>query len=288
MVWEQVQYPRITQPVGDPSDWVEPDWYPAWQQEVQIPVLPISYLENIKAVTFIGDPNDFVAPEQIIGWESPTNQPLEQPIELRYIYPSITEQIEPADFVGPFDIFGWEPPTNQPLEQPAEIRHHYKSVFQQIEIGDFIEPTFHPAWEQPPQIPVLPVSQLNAYPYLFIEIEPADVVVPFDIFGWDVPTSQPLEQPAEYIYRLESVFNIDFEPIISTPDTVNFIGWNPPTNQPTYPIEYRYLISLYEKPLESADFVSIAEFPIIIQEVKLIRPDIYGNIIEVTIFNNPT
>ena len=31
MEWGVVQYPGLLQPVGDPSNWVEPVWFEAWQ-----------------------------------------------------------------------------------------------------------------------------------------------------------------------------------------------------------------------------------------------------------------
>ena len=80
MVWEQLQYPRITQPVGDPSDWIESTFYPSWQQETQISVLLEDYSATIEAVTFLGNPSDFIEVPQILGWEPSTNQPLEQPL----------------------------------------------------------------------------------------------------------------------------------------------------------------------------------------------------------------
>ena len=33
MEWGVVQYPGVTMPVGDPSDWVEPAYYEAWQNQ---------------------------------------------------------------------------------------------------------------------------------------------------------------------------------------------------------------------------------------------------------------
>jgi len=33
MEWGVVQYPGVAQPVGDPSDWVEPAYYEAWQNQ---------------------------------------------------------------------------------------------------------------------------------------------------------------------------------------------------------------------------------------------------------------
>lgn len=136
--WELLQYPARTEPVGTTADWVEPVWFPQWQQPIDQPVLDPEYRHTLPSLFFAGDPSGFTVPATVpdFGWFRPADEPT-LPAEYRYLIPSV-----------------FAPPLEELVSTDSGV--------------------FFEAWVQPTQQPVLPVEYRYTIPYLFVQIEPDD------------------------------------------------------------------------------------------------------------------
>ena len=258
MVWNQIQYPAKTEPVGDPADFVEPVFFDGWNQAINQPVRPVEYRHTLPSLFLQGEPDDFEVAFDEFGWEQSIAQPVRS-VEYSYLLPAVFYRGDPADFVEPevFDTFGWEQPTQQPLVLPVEDRYTHPSTFLELEPDTLVEPAFLDHWQQPTNQPVLPVEYRYLLPSLFLQGEPDDFVAPFDTFGWERGTEQPLELPPEYRYLLPYIFNPDYEPLISTSSGVFFEAWIQPISQPTYFVEYRYWLPSHFAQIDPDDFAAV-------------------------------
>ena len=198
-----VQYQAKAQPVGDPSDWVEPVFFDGWWVEAD-PVRWELPLANVgPSVFFAGDPDGFTA----------------------------------ADF----STFGWEQPTQQPVDLGPETRFTMPSVFFEGEPSDFVEPVFFDAWNRQPEQPrvagIPPITEA-----VFHIVADEDFAAEFSTFGWERPTELPRWELVDYSQAHQWAFAPDYESIISTPDLVDFVGWNPITQQAPIPEDLRFTI----------------------------------------------
>lgn len=141
MVWYQVQYPAKTEPVGDPSVFIEPVFFEAWNQPIQQPVIAKEFRFLIPSTFFVGEPDDFAVAVPDFGWFRPLGEPVRR-IEYRYTLPSHfpipwEEIISTDDGVN---FAAWVQAITQPV-LPIEFRYTFPSVFSQIEPGDFVTTT---------------------------------------------------------------------------------------------------------------------------------------------------
>ena len=136
--WQQVQYPQKSfLPEGDPSEWFDPAWMAAIDQEDHqtqvMPVLPIEYVYWLPYLFFQDEPNNQVNPVYFEAWQN-------QPTTLMPVYPS-------EDLYGP--------------------RHAFPSFFFEQEPSYF--EGFPEAWQNQPTtlMPIYPSEALYASPHLW-------------------------------------------------------------------------------------------------------------------------
>ena len=75
MYWQEVQYPQEAfRPQGDPSDWFDPAWMAAVDQEnhqtAVMPVYPIPYFYWQPYIFFQMEPDDQVNPAYAESWQN--------------------------------------------------------------------------------------------------------------------------------------------------------------------------------------------------------------------------
>ena len=225
--WNLLQYQAYAQPVPlDPSEQVNPVWFPQWKQPDPEPVRPVEYRFQIPSVFFVGDEADFEVPVVVpdYGWYRPADQPL-RPAEYRHRLESVFSLGEPVAEPEAVPDYGWYRPAEEPVLRPIEFRYDIPSFFG---LGEPIP-------------------------------EPEPEVAPD--YGWYRPAEEPT-LPVEYRYWLQNYFApSNWEEIISSDSGVFFEAWVQPVSQPVLPVEYRYLLPNVFVWIDEDDFVAGASPP---------------------------
>ena len=73
MEWGVILYPGVAQPVGDPSDWIEPVFFDGWMNPAAtlMPTIDLRLIggdiANMPFLHFVGEPKDFFEAEWLPG-----------------------------------------------------------------------------------------------------------------------------------------------------------------------------------------------------------------------------
>ena len=115
MPWAIVQYPRIAEPVGDPSLWDAglEAFVPSWFRPTEQPVLPLDASHLLPWGTPGPDPSWFDFDDGLGGWTQPVEQPV-LPVPFAYHPASETRVDDPSTYTAADDgAFGWVLPVER-------------------------------------------------------------------------------------------------------------------------------------------------------------------------------
>ena len=172
--------------------------------------------------SFAGDPTAFVEPVFPGAWVPQVYTEEEAGAFLEHVQ---AYEADPADLVEPVFFDGWWRDGGIPFSGglgDANIPTQSHMIAEE----DFSAPEFSTfGWERPSEHhPVAGIPPLHFAPHTIAE-EDVPAAPAFSTFGWERPSEFQLSKSLQN--RVHEHAETDYEAIISTPDLVNFVGWNP-------------------------------------------------------------